>query len=89
MVFKAEKPILNRYVQIKHWRKNGNGAKGGGRSGSGGFQGIVVQINEDGTETTMGSAQEGSFTSAARKLRILGNIPLHVKFDKKSGRVDF
>lgn len=84
----TQRPLLNRLVVIKSWRKHGNGAKGGGRQGSSGKKGTIYQIERDGTRSELATESEGTFTNLSRKLRKSGFIPQYVALNK-SGETRF
>lgn len=84
----TQRPILNRIVIIKPWRKHGNGAKGGGRQGTSGKKGTIFQIEHDGSQSELGCETGSSFTDLSRKLRRSGFIPQYVALNK-SGETRF
>lgn len=84
---------LHRVVVIKTWRKNGNGAKGGGRKGNSGKRGRIYQVNTDNTRTELAFEEGSSFTELSHKLRArkIDNkllIPEYVSLNK-SGETHF
>ena len=80
----------NRVVIIKPYRKNGNGAMGGGRKGNSGKRGVIYDLAADGThiEPALLSATGTTMASLSRVLRKSGFIPEYVALNK-SGKTYF
>jgi hypothetical protein len=76
--------MKGRVIVVKPYRKAGNGAKGGGRTGVSGKRGFVYVINPENKERTLVAQAEGAtFSDMCRHLRSATQIPMHVTIQKK------
>ncbi len=79
----TERQVYSRVVFVKPYRKNGNGAKGGGRKGNSGKLGTIYSIAVDGARTELAKADGTTFTDLSRNLRGTGFIPQHVALNSR------
>lgn len=83
MVWKKEKPKLNRVIVVTSYRKHGNGAVGSGRKNETGKRGEVSQIAEDGGRLMILKVEAPTLKALSIKLRGFGGVPEHVSINKK------
>lgn len=80
----TQRTPIGRVVVVKTHRKEGNGAKGGGRKGNTGKKGIIYDLAPDGSyvEPPLAERKGGTFTELKKELRSTRLIPPHVALNK-------
>lgn len=82
MTYRVEREKLGRRIVVKTDRKEGNGAKGGGRKGNSGKKATIFQIDDRGKETELALCRAGTFTELKRDLYRTGHVPNYVQISK-------
>jgi len=78
----TEHKVLGYVVEMRTWRKHGNGAKGGGRQGSSGKKAALYKTDAAGKRELVDSAEGSSAKDAQKNLRKkTGLIPQHVSIN--------
>lgn len=83
MVFKAEKPKQGLVVTVKKngHRKNGNGAVGGGRSGSTGKKAVIEKLLPNGAREEVQTVYGTSLKDLKKNLRGAGVPVAEIKIE--------
>lgn len=75
----TKREVLGLVVRVESFRKNGNGAKGGGRKGNSGKRAKLFKLDEKGGRELVAVAEEATAYAATKELRAKTNlIPPHV-----------
>lgn len=82
MTYRVERAQLGRKIVIKTDRKEGNGAKGGGRKGNTGKKATVYQVDNGGAPIELAECRGSTFTDLKRNLYKTGFVPNYVEIKK-------